>query len=120
MGDRCEVIECDFFKRVPDGGDLYILSNILHDWDDDRCHVILQRCREASGQDGKLLIVEAVIPSGGEWSIAILLDLEMFVINGGRERTEHEYRTLLKGAGFGISMITPTGGGVSLIEASPA
>jgi hypothetical protein len=117
MERRCEAIECDFFERIPEGGDLYILSNILHDWDDGRCATILRRCREAAGPDVSLIVIEVLIPSRGEPSIAALLDLEMFVINGGKERTEDEYRILLEGAGFRISAITPTGGGVSLIEA---
>jgi hypothetical protein len=118
MDVRCNVVECDFFESVPEGGDLYILSNILHDWDDEHCRMILRCCRDAVGDAGRLLVVESIVPPGNEWSIAKLLDLEMFVINGGMERTEREYADLLGESRFEISRIVPTSAGVSMIEAA--
>jgi len=117
MEGRCEVIECDFYDRVPEGGDIYILSNILHDWDDDRCLTILGNIRKAMGDGSRLLVIEMIVPPGNGWSIAKLLDLEMFVLSGGKERTGREYEDLLRRAGLEILRIIPTRGDMSLVEA---
>jgi len=91
LEDRCEAVECDFFKSIPTGSDAYLMSNILHDWSDEQCHIILKNCHKAMKPDSKLLIVEMVVPSGNQPSIAKLLDLEMLVTTGGCERTEKEF-----------------------------
>ena len=72
---RCEVIECDFFKWIPPGSDAYLMSHILHDWDDETCQRILGNCRMAMRPNSPLLVVESIIPPGNEFSIAKLLDL---------------------------------------------
>jgi hypothetical protein len=114
---RCKAIECDFFGSVPPSGDVYLLSNILHDWDDEHCGKILDACSAVQQPGGKLLIVEAIVPPGNEPSVSKLLDLEMFVITGGMERTESEYRELLESSGYGVSRVIPTGESISIIEA---
>ncbi len=116
LEDRCSVVECDFFKEVPPGSDAYLLSHILHDWDDERCRVILQNCRKAMGPDGRLLVVEMVVPPGNTFSIAKLLDIEVLVMGGGRERTADEFRGLLEGSGFHLKRILPTGESISVLE----
>lgn len=116
MQERCRAVECDFFEDVPEGGDIYILSNILHDWDDAACIRILDNCFAARGEGTRLLVVEAIVPPGNEPSVAKLLDLEMFVVTGGRERTGEEYSLLLESAGYEVIRIIPTGGTVSIIE----
>jgi hypothetical protein len=113
---RCEVAECDFFKSVPAGSDAYLLSNILHNWDDEACRQILGNCRRAMNDGAVLLVVEAIVPEGDAFSIAKLLDLEMMVMGGGLERTELEYRTLFESAGFLVNRIIPTGESVSVLE----
>ena len=100
LADRCEAVECDFFKAIPAGSDGYLLSHILHDWPDDQCQIILNNCRQVMKLHSKLLIVEMIIPPGNQPSIAKLLDLEMLVTTGGCERTEKEFKTLLESSGF--------------------
>ncbi|MCP3954232.1 MAG: methyltransferase [Desulfobacterales bacterium] len=113
---RCQVIECDFFKRVPVGSDAYLLSNILHDWSDEQCRIILKNCRRAMKKESRLLVVEMVIPPGNDPSIAKLLDLEMLVTTGGRERTKAEFKRLFESAGFALSRMIPTNESVWVIE----
>jgi hypothetical protein len=119
VADRCGVVGGDFFASVPDGGDVYILAQILHDWDDERCRVILGNCRRAMGPDGKLLVVEQVLPPANEAAFAKWLDLHMLVLLAGRERTEAEYRVLLAAAGFALTKVIPTRSGASIVEGVP-
>ena len=114
--DRCQTIECDFFKNIQPGSDAYLMSNILHDWSDEQSHIILKNCHRAMKTESKLLVVEMVIPPGNESSIAKLLDLEMLVITGGRERTEAEFKYLFESSGFKLSRIIPTKDNVCIIE----
>lgn len=115
--DRCQLGSGDFFESVPTGGDAYILKHIVHDWGDEQAIAILKRCHEAMPENGKLLLVEQVIPPGNEPFVGKLLDLNMLVMcSGGCERTEAEYRTLLKKAGFKLTKIVPTHADVSVIE----
>jgi hypothetical protein len=98
FGDRITFVAGDFFEEVPPG-DVYVLSAILHDWDDDRATAILKTIRRAAPPDGRLLATESVIPEGNEPHGAKWLDLLMLVL-GGRERDEADWRALLEGAGF--------------------
>ncbi len=116
---RIRAVECDFFKGIPGGSDLYLLSHILHDWPDEQCTVILDNCRAAMGSGGRLLILEAVVPAGNEFSTAKLLDLEVLLMGGGRERTEEEFRTLLAKSGFSLTRVMETNGDVSVLECVP-
>jgi ubiquinone/menaquinone biosynthesis C-methylase UbiE len=113
---RCRVTECDFFKKIPPGSDAYLMSNILHDWSDEQCRVILTNCYRAMRTESRLLVVEMVIPPGNEPSVAKLLDLEMLVITGGRERTEPEFKNLFESSGFKFSRFIPTKESVCIIE----
>jgi O-methyltransferase domain/Dimerisation domain len=116
LENRCKTVECDFFENIPIGGDAYLMSNILHDWSDEQCHVILKNCHKAMKPESKLLIVEMTIPPGNQPSICKLLDLEMLVTTGGRERTEEEFKTLLDSSGFQFSRNIQTKAGVCIIE----
>ena len=116
LEERCSAVECDFFKEVPPGSDAYLLSHILHDWDDERCRGILDNCRKATGPNGRLLVVEMIVPPGNAFSIAKLLDLEVLVMGGGCERTENEFRGLLAASGFRLSRIIPTGEDICVLE----
>lgn len=109
----------DFFESVPDGGTTYVLAQILHDWHDEHCRVILDNCRQAIHPYGKLLVVEQVIPPANEPSLGKWLDLHMLVLLGGQERTESEYRSLLAAAGFELTRVIPTQSGASIVEAVP-
>ena len=117
VSDRVTVESGDFFGSVPTGGDAYILSHILHDWDDEQCLTILGHCRKAMRPDGRLLIVEMVLPPGDTPHPGKILDMVMLVLVGGQERTEAEYAGLLNKAGFRLNRIVGTKSPVSVIEA---
>jgi hypothetical protein len=113
---RCEVKEGSFFDAIPTGGDAYLMSHIIHDWDEGKCLSILGNCRRAMGRDARLLLVEMVIPPGDEMHPAKLLDLTMLIATGGRERTADEYRDLYAKAGFELTRVVPTASPVSVVE----
>jgi hypothetical protein len=109
-----------FFERVPEGGDAYVLSHIIHDWREEQCLTILGNCRRAMRPDSRLLIVETVLPEGNTPHQGKLQDLVMLVFPGGQERTETEYAALLGQAGFRLRRVVPTASVVSVVEAIPA
>ena len=113
---RCKAVACDFLKQIPGGSEAYLMSHILHDWNDNQCRIILHNCAHAMKPDSRLLVVESLIPPGNQFSIAKLLDLEVFVMGGGRERTEHEFQLLFEAAGFEVARVIPTDDGISIIE----
>jgi ubiquinone/menaquinone biosynthesis C-methylase UbiE len=113
----CEAVECDFFHHIPPGSDAYLMSHVLHDWPDDQCLLILANCHKAMHPGSKLLIVEMIVPPGNEPSVAKLLDLEMLVITGGRERTEVEFEDLLEHSGFRLVRTIPPNENIFIIEA---
>lgn len=119
VADRCTFVGGDFFVEVPAGGDAYVLSQILHDWDDERCVAILGQCRRAMPDHGKLLVVELVLPPGDDPFLGKWLDLHMLVLLGGRERTATEYDALFRAAGFKLARVVPTSPGPSVVEAIP-
>jgi len=118
--DRCETVAGDFFESVPAGADCYMLSHVVHDWDDDHCLEILGTCRQAMEPNGRLLLVEMVIPPGDDPHPGKMLDMVMLSLPGGMERTEEEYRELLDAAGFRLTQVIPTQSPASVIEAVPA
>lgn len=118
VADRCSVIEGDFFESIPSGADAYLFRHIIHDWTDEQCVGLLGRCRNVIPQNGKLLLVEAVVPAGDEPSLAKVFDMTMMTFPGGFERTGEEYKSLLE-AGFKLHSITPTTSLVSVIEGRP-
>ena len=121
VADRCELVEGDFFASVPAGGDVYVLKSVLHDWDDERCVAILQRCRAAMAPPARLAIIELLLPqhmtTGGPMLHAALLDLIMLAYAGGRERTEAEFTQLLDQAGLRLELTTPLSAGPHVLEA---
>ena len=114
--DKCETVGGDFFTSVPAGGDGYIMKHIIHDWNDEQCIAILQNCRKAMADGGKVLVVEMVVPEGNEPSPAKFLDLQMLQYLPGCERTEKEYEGLLDKAGLKLTRIIPTMSPFSIIE----
>ena len=110
------MIECDFFKEIPPGSDAYLMSHILHDWNDEKCQRILENCHAAMKPGSSLLVVESIIPPGNKFLIAKLLDLEVLEVGGGRERTEGEFRDLFESSGFTLSRAAPTQESISVIE----
>lgn len=116
---RCEILAGNFFESVPSGADLYVLKRIIHDWSDDSALTILANCRRAISSEGKLLLVEWVLKPPNEPDLGKFTDLNMLVLLGGRERTESDFRALLRKAGFSLSRVIPTAGPHSIIESEP-
>jgi hypothetical protein len=113
-------IEGDFFDALPGGADAYLLSRVLHDWDDEDCRRILAVCRAAMPAHARLLVVDAILPERArDAPFAIRMDLHMLLMLGARERTEAEFRALLASAGFDVRRVVPTRSpaGLSVIEA---
>jgi len=117
---RCGFEACDFFESVPKGADLQVLKFILHDWTDEECARILANCRKALAPGGRVLVVEMIVPEGTRPDFVKLMDLNMLVMTGGRERTESEFGTLFAKGGFRLSRVVPTRSPFSLLEARPA
>ncbi len=118
--NRCQTVGGDFFQSVPSEGDAYILSYIIHDWSDEDCIKILKNIRRGIKENGRLLVIEAVVPTGNESHFSKLMDLEMMIVYpNGRERTELEYRKLYETSGFQLTNILPTTAPVSVIEGIP-
>jgi hypothetical protein len=105
--DRCDLTAGDFTRAVPSGGDVYILSRILHDWSDEQCRQILARCAEAMAPCAELLVVERLLPEDDTPSLAVAWDLHMMCNVGGRERTAGHYGRLLEEAGFRLESCHP-------------
>ncbi len=120
VDDRVTIEAGSFFDTVPAGGDCYLLSHIIHDWDEGRCLTILGHCRKAMKPGGRLLIIEMVLPAGDTPHPGKVLDMVMLVFPGGQERTEAEYAALLGKAGFRLNRVVPTASAVSVVEAVPA
>lgn len=120
VSDRVRIEPGNFFETVPEGGDAYILSHIIHDWTEAQCQTILGNCRRAMRPGAKLLIVEFVLPEGNAPHFGKLVDMVMLTCPGGEERTADEYRTLLASAGLSMTRVVPTASDVSIVEAEIA
>jgi hypothetical protein len=114
--DRVEIVAGDFLAGVPEGGDLYLLKSVLHDWPDDKCEVILRNCARAAGAGARLLVVEMLLPDQGPSPVAFM-DMNMLVMLSGRERTAGQYGEMLRRCGWNVEEVLPTGGMFSVIEA---
>lgn len=115
--DRCELVAGDFFQAVPVGGDAYLLSNIIHDWDDEPSRQILANCRDAMTANARVLLIEAVLPDDTAPSLTVkLMDLDMLVISGGRQRSGAQFDALFQQIGLKLSRIV-AGGLCSVVEA---
>lgn len=119
VADRVAIESGSFFESVPAGHDAYLLSHIIHDWDDGENATILGNVRAAMKPDGKLLIVEMVLPEGDAPHMGKMLDMMMMLVPGGEERTPSEYAALLEPNGFRVSRVVPTASAVSVVEAVP-
>ena len=117
-GSRCKLTPGDFFVEVPEGADAYIMKHIIHDWDDERALQILSNIRRVMKTRGRVLLVEAVINAGSGHDFGKLLDIEMLVSPGGKERTAAEYKELFAQAGLRLTRIVPTQSPYSVLEAT--
>jgi SAM-dependent methyltransferase len=123
LANRCDIVCGDFFEAIPRGADIYLLKSIIHDWDDERSTCILANCRRAMPRDGKILLIERIMPDrmdgspvhrATSWS-----DLAMLVGPGGRERTEREFHALLEASGLRAARIVPTALDYCIVEGVP-
>jgi SAM-dependent methyltransferase len=116
-GARCSYVTGNFLQSVPEGADAYLLSHVVHDWNDESAIAVLANCRRAMNKNGRVLIVDMIVPETNSPSFSKLLDLNMLVMNGGRERTKTEFQALLNPASLKIARIIPTLAPQSIIEA---
>jgi len=116
LNDRCKAIPYDFLKEAPPVCDAYFLVNVLHDWEDEICCRILKSISQSMNADSRLLVLEYLLEPGPGFSVANLLDIEVLVMGGGRERSIDEYTTLLGSVGLVVSGVIPTNRGPALME----
>jgi hypothetical protein len=114
---RAKAVGGDFFVDVP-AGDVYLLKQVLHDWNDEQCGTILSLCAKRMANGGRVCIVEMVIPDDNSPSMASLMDLNMLVMLPGRERSLKEYRRLVDSAGLRFERLLQTHSPFQIIEAS--
>ncbi|MCP4627772.1 MAG: methyltransferase [bacterium] len=118
LQDRCKAIHYDFLKEAPPACNAFLLVNVLHDWENETCCRILKNISQTMNADSRLLVVEYLIEPGPGFSVAKLLDLEVLVMGGGRERTVDEYKDLLSSVGLAVSRVIPASRGPALLECS--
>jgi hypothetical protein len=116
---RCTLTSGNFFESVPEGGDVYLLKSVLHDWEEAKSLTILKNCRKAMRPDARLLVIERVVPEGNAPSEAKLFDMNMLVVLAGKERTRPEYQQLFEAAGIKLMHILPTAAPLSILEGQP-
>lgn len=114
---RWHTREGDFFASVPEGGDIYVLKQVLHDWPDEACLRILRTCHRAMATGRRLLVVDAVLPPGNAPHFGKTLDIAMMTVLDGHERTTEEFATLLSAGGFRLTRVLPTPAFPSIVEA---
>ena len=117
LESRCETVAGDFFESVPAAGDAYVMKHIIHDWDDDRAAAILSNIKKARKAGGRVILLESVLQPGNAADFGKLIDLEMLLVPGGRERTAAEFEALFAKAGLSLTRIVPTESPLSVIEA---
>lgn len=117
QGDQIKAVGGDFFVSVPKA-DVYVLSVVLHDWDDQSCRRILRSIAEAAAPGARLVVIEMIVPPGDGAHHAKVVDLVMMAMLNGRERTAEEYTSLLADGGFAVDRIVPSPLSFSFIEAT--
>jgi hypothetical protein len=118
VASRIDLVSGSFFESIPSGGDTYLLKHILHDWDDDdACLAILATVRRALAAEARLVMVEMLLDPRGGRPLASLLDLNMLVMQGGRERTLAEFTDLFRRADLSLSAHRDTSSPFTVLEA---
>jgi hypothetical protein len=125
LSSRCKLVVADLFQSVPSGADVYMMKHVLHGCDDEAAITILKNCRAAIPPDGTLLIIEFILPplvshADPHLEAHLMSDLNMLAVTGGKERAEHEWKTLLEAAGFRLAGVHPVGSEIGIVEAKPA
>ncbi|MBB5825910.1 methyltransferase [Micromonospora carbonacea] len=103
VADRCEIVGASFFDSLPEGADTFVLSRVLHNWGDEQAVTLLTGVRDRIADGGRLLVVDHLLPDADGFHPALLADLQMLVVLGGKDRTEGELRALLAAAGFAVT-----------------
>jgi hypothetical protein len=120
LADRYEFVDGDFFMDDLPAADAYIIKSVIHDWDDERSVAILRKIAAAMGPEGRLLVVEPLMPEAPGNSpfdgMMAHTDLNMLIVTGGRERTEADFRALVERAGLRVGAVIPTPAAFSIIE----
>ncbi|HEX7665589.1 MAG TPA: methyltransferase [Polyangiaceae bacterium] len=118
VDDRVEKVSGNFFEKVPSGCDGYLLKDILHDWDDARATKILKTCRAAMKEGQRLLVVEMLVEKMQDEPPGPLVDLHMMTVTcEGKQRSEDDFRALLKETGFRFGRVVPLSMPTSIVEA---
>jgi ubiquinone/menaquinone biosynthesis C-methylase UbiE len=122
ISSRCKLLAADLTQSVPAGADVYMLKHVLHGRRDAEAITILNNCRVVIPANGSLLVIEFILPpliSQADLHLErhLMSDLNMLAVTGGRERSEHEWRTLLEAAGFRLAGVLPVGNDVGILEA---
>ena len=115
--ERCTLVPGSFLDFVPPGADTYLMSSVIHDWDDEHAITILRNCRRSMRRHSRIVMLEFVVPTGEKASFSKVLDLNMLVMNGGCERTAKECRELFDAAGLRLTKIISTLSPLSVLEA---
>ena len=119
--DRIELVPGDFFEAIPIKADLYLLKNVLQQWDDAEALAILRNIRSAMPQRARLAVIERLMPErAADDPAAVMVDLHMMTITGGKTRSLDDLKSLLAAAGMAVAKTTPTTSGLAIIEAIPA
>jgi hypothetical protein len=119
LSGRYSLVGGSFFESISVTADIYILSSIIHDWNDNDSITILKNCRRCMPADSKLLLIETMIPPGNEPALGKLTDLNMLVLTSGMERTKSEFEQLFKQTGFKLTNIIPTPSPMNILEVVP-
>ena len=117
VAERCELMGESFSDSAPRGGDAYLIKCVIHNQNTESTLALLKNCRQAMANNGKLLLLETVIPANNHQSSGTWVDLALFLMTGGRERQEAEYRKLLAAAGFKLTKVIHTLSSINIIEA---
>jgi len=118
---RVTLVGGDFLAEIPVEADLYVLKSVLQHWDDAAARAILESCHEAMPPQAKLAIIEPLLPDhANDAPSAVMLDLHMMVITGGRVRSVSEFETLLAQAGLSVTHIVPMRSGLTMVVAVPS
>ncbi|HEV2887766.1 MAG TPA: methyltransferase [Jatrophihabitans sp.] len=120
VAERAQLAGGDFFTAVPAGADAYLMSMILHDWNDAQALTILTNVRQAMGPGSELLVIEAIVPEGNAAHDGKLRDLIMLALHPGRERTEAEFAALFERAGLRLRETREVAASTGLLVAVPA
>jgi len=115
--NHCKLVSGDFFESIPEGGDIYLLKSVLHDWDDEKSEKILKNCHQAMGPNSHLLIVEVVLQPKEHSIYANCMDVLMLAITGGKERSLASFKRMLENSGFVLEQVYPTATEFSILKA---